>query len=117
MRSKMWTINILPQPDIIMLTLHTTKKINETALTDFMKLQSNETFGPVVPYYIAQIYYLQGKYEKVIAYAPALLDSASTKRMPEIARVLGESYYRTARYKEAIPYLVKYEKATNIFLP
>ncbi|MDQ3048064.1 MAG: tetratricopeptide repeat protein [Bacteroidota bacterium] len=89
------------------------EKNYETALADFMKLQTNETFGPVVPYYIAQIYYLQGKYDKVIEYAPALLDSASTKRMPEIARVLGESYYRTSRYKEAIPYLLKYEKATN----
>lgn len=90
-----------------------TEKNYETALTDFLKLEKNETFGPVVPYYIAQLYYLQGKYEKVIEYAPALLDSANTKRAPEIARVLGESYYRTNRYKEAIPHLMKYEKSSG----
>jgi tetratricopeptide (TPR) repeat protein len=90
-----------------------TEKNYETALTDFLKLQQNETFGPVVPYYIAQLYYLQGKYEQVIAYAPALLDSANTKRAPEIARVLGESYYRMGNYKEAIPFLKKYEKAVG----
>src|SRR6218665_1207833 len=33
-----------------------TEKKYETALTDFLKLQQNETFGPVVPYYIAQLY-------------------------------------------------------------
>lgn len=82
----------------------------ETALIDFEKLQSNETFAPVVPYYIAQIYFLQKKFDKVIQYAPALLDSASTKRAPEIARILGESYYETGKYKEAIPFLKKYEK-------
>src|ERR1043165_4424535 len=85
----------------------------ETALTDFLKLEKNETFGPIVPYYIAQIYFLQEKYETVITYAPPLLDSAVTKRVPEIARILGESYYRTSRYKEAIPYLEKYEKASG----
>ena len=89
------------------------EKNYETALIDLTKLQNNETFGPVVPYYIAQIYFLQGKYETVISYAPALLDSAITKRAPEIARIVGESYYRTSKYKEAIPYLKKYEKAAG----
>lgn len=89
------------------------EKNYETALTDFEKLQTNETFGPIVPYYIAQIYFLQGKYETVIKYAPALLDSAVTKRVPEIAKILGESYYRTSEYKKAIPYLKKYEKANG----
>lgn len=90
-----------------------TEKNYETALTDFLKLQQNETFGAIVPYYIAQLYYLQGKYEKVIEYAPALLDSANTKRGPELARVLGESYYRLDKYGEAIPFLKKYEKGVG----
>ncbi len=85
----------------------------ETALNDFLKLQHNETFGTVVPYYIAQLYYLQGKYNEVIAYAPTILDSISTKRAPEIARIIGESYYNTLRYAEAIPFLKKYEKAAG----
>ena len=88
-----------------------TEKNYETALTDFSKLQQNETFGPIVPYYIAQIYYLQGKYETVITYAPSLLDSAITKRAPEIAKIIGESYYKLSKYKEAIPYLKRYEKS------
>lgn len=89
------------------------EKNYETALVDFLKLQQNETFGPIVPYYIAQLYYLQKKYDEVIAYAPALLDSSNTKRAPEIARVLGESYYRTNRYSEAIPFLKRYEKSVG----
>lgn len=89
------------------------EKNYETALTEFLKLQQNETFGPVASYYIAQLYYLQGKYDQVIAYAPLLLDSANAKRAPEIARLIGESYYRQNKYGEAIPFLKKYEKGAG----
>ncbi len=85
----------------------------ETAVQGFLKLSTNETFGPIVPYYIAQIYFLQARYEDVIAYAPPLLDSA--KRASEIAQLIGASYYRTARYKEAIPFLEKHYNKTNTF--
>jgi TolA-binding protein len=91
------------------------EKNYETALQGFTRLVGNPSFGPVVPYYIAQIYYLQGKYEDVITYAPPLLDSAGTKRAPEIARIIGESYYRTSKFKEAIPYLKKYEAGRGMY--
>ncbi len=85
----------------------------ETALKGFQKLVSDENFASVIPYYIAQIYYLQGKYEEVILYAPPLLDSANTKRAPEIARIIGESYYKTNLFAKAIPYLEQYQKKTT----
>ena len=45
----------------------------ETALENFEKLKDSETFGPMVPYYIVQIYYEQGKYDELIKYAVPLL--------------------------------------------
>lgn len=81
-----------------------------TALNEFLKLTNDAQFSHIVPYYVAQLYYLLNEYEQVIAYAPALLDSANTKRAPEIARILGESYYKTNRFKEAIPYLLLYKE-------
>ncbi len=77
----------------------------ETALQGFDKLSDNETFAPVVPYYITQIYYLQGRYDEVLEYAPALLESASAKRTPEIAKVIGDSYYKKKQFFDAIEYL------------
>lgn len=91
-----------------------TKKNYETALNGFDKLKDDETFSPIVPYYISQIYYLQQKYDMVISYAPIFLDSANTRRAPEIARIIGESYYKTNRFKEAIPYLEKYANAVPL---
>ncbi len=82
----------------------------ETAQKGFLKLSSNPNFGPLVPYYIAQIYYLQGRYDEVISYAPGLLDSANIKRAPEIAHLLGDAYYKKNMYKDAIPYFELYLK-------
>jgi tetratricopeptide (TPR) repeat protein len=86
------------------------EKNYESALLGFQKLEKDPTFGPIVPYYIAQIYYLQHRYTEVIATVPGLLDSAHAKRAPELARILGEAYFRTGKYKEAIPYLERYRK-------
>lgn len=80
----------------------------ETSLQGFQKLSNNETFAPVVPYYITQIYYLQGKYDEVIEYAPSLLESASDKRRSEIAKVIGDSYYKKKQYSDAIEFLQKH---------
>jgi TolA-binding protein len=87
----------------------------ETALQGFQKLSLNETFAPVVPYYITQIYYLQGRYNEVIKYAPPLLESASAKRRAEIAKVIGDSYYKQGLFSDAIVYLQKHsDEATMI---
>ncbi len=85
----------------------------ETALEGFLKLRGDDTFSGIAPYYIAQIYFMQQKYEKVIEYAPNLIDSVSAKRKDEVMRVVGESYYRLGRYKEAIPYLDQYAKSKS----
>jgi TolA-binding protein len=86
-----------------------------TALKGFEKLSNDETFAPLVPYYISQIYYLQRQYSKVIEYAPPILESANAHRAPEIARLIGESYYRLRQYEQAIPYIEQFiEKANNL---
>ncbi|MFI5148412.1 MAG: tetratricopeptide repeat protein [Bacteroidia bacterium] len=90
------------------------EKKYESALSEFVKLEKDPTFEAVVPYYIAQIYFLRHRYEDVITYVPALLDSASTKRAPELARILGEAYFHTNRFKESIPYLERYHKTNAL---
>ncbi|MCI5055253.1 MAG: tetratricopeptide repeat protein [Flavobacteriales bacterium] len=81
----------------------------ETAVQEFLKIQNHKKFRSVVPYYIAQIYYEQEKYDELITYAKPILDTArNSKRAPEIARLIGESYYNTDQYKDALPFLELY---------
>lgn len=84
--------------------LYTEKKY-ESALNGFKKLTDDETFKSIVPYYITQIYYLQKKYNDLLKTAPKLLESSSPKRAPEIARLIGDAYFNTDNYAEAIRYL------------
>ena len=83
-----------------------------TALKGFEKLQNDETFAPIVPFYISQIYYLQGDYQKVVAYAPPLVADNATRRTPEIARIVGDSYFKLRQYDSALVYLNKYVEKT-----
>lgn len=83
----------------------------ETALNGFKMLESDPNFGPLAPYYITQILYKQQRYAEMLQYAPALIDSSAAqpvKRLPEIARLIGDAHYRENNYAEALPYLERY---------
>jgi TolA-binding protein len=84
------------------------EKNYETALQGFNRLLSSETFGPVVPYYITQIYFIQGKFGEVVKNAPALLqDTANIQKEGEINRMIGESYFNLKDFANALEYFKK----------
>ena len=83
------------------------QKNYQTASENFQKISNNPQFGPLVPYYLTQIFYLQKKYDKLLDYAPAVLDSAPPKREDEIRKLIGDAYYKTKEYKKSLPYLEK----------
>lgn len=76
-----------------------------TALKGFLSLKENESFKKIIPYYITHIYYLQENYDQLLSIATKLLDNSIESRKPEIARLIGEAYFRKGEYEKAIPYL------------
>ncbi|MBN1159585.1 MAG: tetratricopeptide repeat protein [Bacteroidales bacterium] len=85
----------------------------ETALEGFLRLREDENFGPIVPYYVTQIYFKQEKYDEVVEYAPSLLGHAAESRMAEVAGIIGSSYMQLGLYEEAIPYLEQYVETSR----
>ena len=85
----------------------------ETALGYFLDLQENRKYGGIVPFYIAQVFYLQEKYDKVIEFAPGLLSKANSDQKTEIARIIGDAFFRSNLYGEAIPYLEQYRNGVR----
>jgi TolA-binding protein len=85
-----------------------TEQNYQSALMEFEKLRNDENFGAIVPFYIMQIYYKQGKNNLIIEQAPALLETATARRAVELSRLLGEAYYNENRYAEALPHLKLY---------
>lgn len=92
--------------------IHYVEENYETALMGFKRIDTDPLFKGIAPYYISQILYLQKKYEEVIEYAPGLMESISEKRLGEMAKIIGESYFMLERYKEAVPYLETYRDNT-----
>jgi len=64
------------------------------ALESFRIVETNPTYEATVPYYIAQIYYVQGKKEEAIKYAEAKLQAGKTQYYDlELKQLLGHAYF------------------------
>lgn len=85
----------------------------ETALKEFLKLQKNPVFEKVIPFYISQIYYKQGKYRETVDYTAPIINHVSADQQPELARLLGNSYFHLREFKNAIQFLEFYLSDKN----
>ncbi len=85
----------------------------QTALDGFLKLENDEKFGKITPYYIVQIYYLQGKYELVTDYASKIDRKDKLANEKDLDLIIGDSYYRTGQYEKAVPFLQRYNRSVN----
>ena len=80
----------------------------EYALKHFLAVKQSKMYRNVVPYYIAQIYFIQKNYKQVIEYAEEIIEDPNYKYYKETLNILGQSYYQTRKFKQSIPYLVEY---------
>ncbi len=80
-----------------------------TALESFKSLTTSETFGPIVPYYIAQIYFEQNKYDELIEFARPLVEAGTVENNKDITRLIAESYYMKGDYKNALTFFERYQ--------
>lgn len=79
------------------------------ALESFRVVENEATYAPIVPYYIAQIYYVQGRKDEAIAYAEARLQQGKAQYYDlELKQLLGHAYFEKKQYAKALPYLEDY---------
>jgi TolA-binding protein len=78
-----------------------------TALESFKIVENEKNYGTVVPYYIAQIYYAQGKKDEAINYIQNKLSAGSSSQYydVELKQMLGHAYFEKKEYAKALPYL------------
>ena len=79
------------------------------ARTDLDVAEQNDAYKPVVPAIMTQIYYKEGNYDGLIAYAgKALQQTPPPQNADEIQLLLGDAYYQKEQYKEAAENFDKY---------
>lgn len=84
----------------------------EQALPEFLAIEHTQQYSDIVPYYIIQIYYSQGKLEEVEQRAAYIMEAnPGNPNNGEVERILGEMQYQRGEYARAIPHLEAYEKS------
>lgn len=85
----------------------------ETAMRDFEKLRSDETFKSVAPYYMIQIYYIQGRYDEMLSMAKPYLEGTRNKRTNEMLRLVADVNFRKGNYAESIKLMEEYNRTNR----
>jgi TolA-binding protein len=84
------------------------RQYNE-ALASFKIVENEKDYATVVPYYIAQIYYIQGKKEDALSYAETKIKTGKAQYYDlELKQMIGHAYYERKEYAKALPYLEDY---------
>ena len=83
-------------------------KSYDFALKHFIAIKKSKMYKNIVPFYIIQIYFTQGKYSKVIENAEDIIEDPNFKYQDETINLLGQAYYQTRKFQLAIPYLKEY---------
>ena len=86
----------------------------DEALRSFKLVESQEDYKAVVPYYIAEIYYFQGKKEEALTYGESVLArSGSSYYEKQLKLLTGQLYFEKQNYKKALPLLEDYVNSTD----
>ena len=83
-----------------------TKDYNE-ALKGFLLVEDSKMYSTVIPYYIAQIYFIKKDYDKVVTYVTASLEKDVLYK-EEMKFLLGQTYFQQSNYTAALPLLEEY---------
>ncbi|MBC7946656.1 MAG: tetratricopeptide repeat protein [Chitinophagaceae bacterium] len=79
------------------------------ALESFKIVENEKEYATVVPYYIAQIYYIQGKKDDALAYAENKIKTGQSQYYDlELKQMIGHAYFERKEYAKALPYLEDY---------
>ena len=85
----------------------------DAAISEFEKLRDNPAFATVIPFYMSQIYYKQGKYAEVVEFTVPLLSKVEADQKPGLEKIIGSSYFHLKEFDKAIPHLENYFSATK----
>ncbi|HXR83104.1 MAG TPA: tetratricopeptide repeat protein [Hanamia sp.] len=83
------------------------------ALTSFQKVESIPKYRGLVPYYIAQIYYFQGKPDEALRYGESKLSQNDISNRKELNLLMGQIYFEKKQFSKALPLLEAYVKSSD----
>ncbi|WP_299155386.1 tetratricopeptide repeat protein [uncultured Christiangramia sp.] len=80
----------------------------EQANEYFEKVKGNDRYTEDLSYFQADMNFKLGNFEKAIEQGLEQLPKANRQEIPQLNKIIGESYFNLGNYQEAIPYLKGY---------
>jgi len=78
------------------------------ALASFAVIESLDQYKSIVPYYVAEILYFQGKKDEAQRYTEAAISKGGMFYEKEMKQLLGQIYFEQMDFKKALPLLEYY---------
>ena len=85
----------------------------EEATRSFQKVGGSRKYRAHIPFYLTQIYFAQGDYDKLVNYAVPLINDPKVKKRKEIHQLIGQAYFEKKQYMDALPYLEYYAESAS----
>jgi tetratricopeptide (TPR) repeat protein len=84
------------------------------ALSAFRLVETQEAYKGVVPYYIAEILYFQGKKDEALRYGESVLARGGTlEYQKEMNLLIGQLYFEKKNFAKALPLLEAYVNSSD----
>jgi tetratricopeptide (TPR) repeat protein len=80
----------------------------DEALSSLKKVEDKEKYKGIVPYYIAQIYYFEGKKDEALRYSEEALTRNDVYYRNDINLLSGQLYFEKKEFAKALPLLQEY---------
>lgn len=84
------------------------EKNYKDALLSFKAIENVKNYQNLIPYQIAQIYFIQKNYDEVIRYGTPKYQDPQIKNKKELGQLIGQSLFEKKEYSNALPYLQAY---------
>jgi tetratricopeptide (TPR) repeat protein len=85
------------------------------AISNFRVVERSNVrkYKSVLPYYLSQIYFAEGRYDELLDYAIPKLTEGNTRNLKEIYQLVGQAYFEKGQYANALPYFEYYAERSS----
>lgn len=82
----------------------------QLALVNFERLKNSKKYENSYPYYITAVYFLDKRYNDVLAYAIPILKNTKQQNETEMLRIVGASYFAKGDFDNAVQYYSRFQE-------
>lgn len=83
------------------------------ALKAFKIVENQKQYNGLVPYYIAEIYYFQGKKEEALKYGEEALNNPNLYYKKDLNLLIGQIWFEKRNFAKALPLLEEYVNSSD----